>query len=52
MKTELAEQQILLYQEDGFLVVEDFLTKDELEFWRNAVTGAIQERNGKKSARQ
>ena len=48
MKTELTQQQILLYQQNGFLLVEDFLNKEELEFWREAVTEAIQERNGQK----
>ena len=32
MKTELTQQQILLYQQNGFLLVEDFLNKEELEF--------------------
>lgn len=48
MKTELTKQQILFYQQNGFLLVEDFLTKDELEYWREAVTEAIKERNGQK----
>ena len=48
MKTELTKQQILFFQQNGFLLVEDFLTKDELEYWREAVTEAIKERNGQK----
>jgi phytanoyl-CoA hydroxylase len=48
MKTELTKQQVLLYQQNGFLLIEDFLNKDELKFWREAVTEAIRERNGQK----
>lgn len=48
MKTELTKQQILLYRQNGFLIVEDFLNNEELEFWRNSVTEAIKQRNGQK----
>lgn len=46
MKCELTESDILYYQENGFLIIEDFLSEDELADWRVAVTEAIAERNG------
>jgi len=48
MKYELTKEQIEYYQSNGFLVIEDFLSSDELEHWRTAVTTAIKERNGQK----
>ncbi|MBU1820361.1 MAG: phytanoyl-CoA dioxygenase family protein [Bacteroidetes bacterium] len=48
MKTTLDAEQIQSYQENGFLVVEDFLSADELAFWREAVDEAITNRKGKK----
>ncbi len=50
MKSELTQNQIESYQENGFLLVENFLNSDELAFWRKAVTEAIQQRNGRKFA--
>lgn len=48
MKHELTAQQIADYNKNGFVVIEDFLSPDELEYWRNAVTEAIEQRNGQK----
>ena len=48
MKTELTQQQIQSYQQDGYLLIEDFLDQEELAFWRLAVTEAIEQRNGQK----
>lgn len=48
MKTLLAESQIKSYQRDGYLFIENFLTADELSFWRQSVTEAIEQRNGRK----
>jgi len=48
MKSVLTQQQIQYYQQDGFLLVEDFLDQEELVFWRQAVTEAMDERNGQK----
>lgn len=48
MKSELTQQQIQSYQENGYLLVEDFLNADELASWREAVTEAIHQRDGKK----
>ncbi|MCH5716369.1 phytanoyl-CoA dioxygenase family protein [Niabella hibiscisoli] len=46
MKSELTQEQINYYNENGFLIVEDFLSPTELEEWRTAVTEAIADRNG------
>lgn len=48
MKTELLQGQIDKYQKDGFLVIEDFLSPDELEFWRTALDEAVAKRKGNK----
>ncbi|MBT5713767.1 phytanoyl-CoA dioxygenase family protein, partial [Candidatus Poribacteria bacterium] len=44
MRTELPSEQIAAYQENGFTIVEDFLTPDELEEWRAAVDETVTER--------
>jgi len=46
MKNELSQEQVRYYQENGFVVIEDFLSPEELEEWRAAVIEAIAERNG------
>ena len=48
MKTALTKQQIQTYQQDGFILIEDFLDEEELSFWRKAVTEAIEQRDGRK----
>ncbi|MDO6432227.1 phytanoyl-CoA dioxygenase family protein [Flavitalea sp. BT771] len=48
MKTSLSEAQVLSYQKEGFLLIEDFLSADELSSWRTAVTEAIEQRGGRK----
>lgn len=48
MNAELTKDQIAFYAENGYVVVEDFLTPAELEKWREAVTEAIADRNGLK----
>jgi phytanoyl-CoA hydroxylase len=48
MNTSLSQQQIYQYQEEGFLVIEDFLDASELQEWRQAVDQAVKERNGLK----
>ncbi len=48
MNFELTPEQISDYQKNGFIVIEDFLSPDELEHWRTAVTEAVAERNGQK----
>lgn len=48
MKNELSHEQIAKYQKDGFVVIEDFLSADELTFWRTALDEAVEKRNGNK----
>jgi phytanoyl-CoA hydroxylase len=42
------KEQIAFYQANGFVVIEDFLSPDELEHWRKAVMQAVAERGGRK----
>ncbi len=44
MRTELTQEQISFYRENGFVIIEDFLTSEELEQWREAVEEAIAHR--------
>lgn len=46
MNCELTEHDVRSYQENGFLIIEDFLSEAELAEWRLAVTEAISDRNG------
>ena len=46
MKHQLNKEQIQYYQNNGFIVIEDFLSPEELEHWRKAVTTAVKERAG------
>lgn len=48
MNAQLSEAQIGFYQENGYVVIDDFLNAGELEIWRAAVTEALIERNGQK----
>jgi phytanoyl-CoA hydroxylase len=48
MKHQISEEQIQYYQTNGFIVIEDFLSPEELEHWRKAVTTAVTERGGQK----
>jgi phytanoyl-CoA hydroxylase len=48
MNATLTKQQIATYQQNGYLLVENFLNESELSFWREAVTEAIEQRAGRK----
>lgn len=48
MKFQLTAEQIEYYQTNGFIVIEDFLSPDELQHWRSAVMEAVNERGGRK----
>jgi phytanoyl-CoA hydroxylase len=48
MKSHLTKKQIQSYREQGFLLVKDFLSAEELDFWREAVTEAVEQRGGRK----
>lgn len=44
MKTELSQGQIEFYRDNGYLILHDFLTADELATWRGALDTAIRQR--------
>ena len=44
MNTQLTTDQIAFYQENGYVVLENFLTPDELERWRWATDEAVAQR--------
>lgn len=48
MNSQLSQSQIDFYQDNGYIIIEDFLNAQELETWREAVTEAIADRNGLK----
>lgn len=48
MKTSVSQSQIDYYQENGFVIIEDFLAPDELDHWRETVMRAISNRKGQK----
>ncbi|MBC7654226.1 MAG: phytanoyl-CoA dioxygenase family protein [Oligoflexus sp.] len=48
MKNELSVDQIEKFQNDGYVVIEDFLSAAELEFWREALNEATAKRKGYK----
>ena len=48
MNCEVTQAQIDSYQENGFVVFDDFLTPDELETWRDAVDEAVGNRKDQK----
>ena len=41
MNTQLTNDQIVFYRENGFLIIDDFLTGSELSSWQNAVDEAV-----------
>jgi phytanoyl-CoA hydroxylase len=48
MNTSINQSQIDFYQQNGFVVIENFLNIEELSLWRTAVSEAINERDGQK----
>lgn len=46
MNALLDQAKIDFYNENGYVVIEDFLTPEELENWRASVSEAIKDRNG------
>jgi phytanoyl-CoA hydroxylase len=48
MRFQVSDEQVAYFQKNGFIVVEDFLSAEELEYWRAAVMEAVEERGGKK----
>jgi phytanoyl-CoA hydroxylase len=50
MKTDLTAAQISNYRDNGFLVIPDFLTVEELSTWRESVDDAVARREDRKLA--
>jgi len=50
MKTELTQAQINFYRDEGYIIIENFLTPDELETWRRQVGDAVAQRDGRITA--
>ncbi|MEH6306325.1 phytanoyl-CoA dioxygenase family protein [Olivibacter sp. CPCC 100613] len=48
MNTTISSTQIEFYQENGYLIIENFLNNHELEVWREAVSEAVKQRQGQK----
>ena len=48
MNTILTNDKVKFFQENGFVIQENFLNDEELTEWREAVTEAVSERNGLK----
>lgn len=48
MNWKLTEEQVENFQKNGFLVIEDFLSHEELEHWRSTVMNAVKNRAGQK----
>ena len=48
MNYRINDDQINFYRENGFIVIEDFLSPEELEHWRKTVMHAVKERAGQK----
>ena len=48
MNYQVTEEQIKSYQENGFIVIEDFLNETELAHWRTTVMHAVKNRAGQK----
>ena len=44
MNNELTQEQVDFYQDNGYIVIEDFLTPEELETWRQRVDDAVARR--------
>ncbi len=44
MRTELTQDQIEFYRENGFIVLDEFLDGGELEEWREAVDETVHKR--------
>src|SRR4051794_29193257 len=48
MNYELSQQQVQSYRDNGFIVVDNFLSPEELENWRSVVMNAVNSRAGVK----
>ena len=46
MKYQLSPEQVQSYRDNGFIVIENFLSPEELNHWRTSVETAVKERAG------
>lgn len=44
MNDQLSPEQVAAYQDQGYLVIEDFLSRDELQHWRETTQEAVDQR--------
>lgn len=44
MRTNLSQEQLTIYKEEGYLILEDFLDPGELVRWRQAASAAVEKR--------
>jgi phytanoyl-CoA hydroxylase len=50
MNAHITDEQAAFYQENGYIFVENFLTPEELQTWRDTITEAVAARGGYKLA--
>ncbi len=50
MRHEISAEQIVFYQEHGYVIIEDFLNAQELAEWRRCVDEAVAQRDDRKTA--
>ncbi len=50
MRHEISVEQIVFYQEHGYVIIEDFLDGEELAEWRRCVDEAVAQRDDRKTA--
>ena len=50
MRWQVSDQEVAHYREKGFVVIDDFLTDEELALWREAVDEAVERRGRTKLA--
>ena len=48
MNTQINEYQVDFFEKNGFVVIKNFLSADELDHWRATVMNAVNKRNGQK----
>jgi ectoine hydroxylase-related dioxygenase (phytanoyl-CoA dioxygenase family) len=48
MKSRITQNQIDCFQQNGFVVIDEFLSASELDHWRKVVTEAVEQRGGVK----
>ncbi|MBE2237990.1 MAG: phytanoyl-CoA dioxygenase family protein, partial [Caldilineaceae bacterium] len=44
MNTNISHEEVEFYRKNGYVVMHDFLSQEELQEWRDAVTDAVTDR--------